>query len=178
MKRLVQLIDSISGICGGLAGLMLCVGLALTVGEIVLRSAFDATLFITDEYSGYLTCGLTFCGLSYTLREKGHIRMTFIHRVVSGRRRQYLDLLCYGLGFLFCAVITWYAWGLFWDSAVTGSRSMQVSETYLAVPQFFMPFGAFVMTLQFLAEILKAILVMRNDTAGIVLHEEIADLGR
>lgn len=178
MKRLVQLIDKVSGVCGGLAGLLLCGGLALIVAEIVLRSGFDATIYITDEYSGYLTCGLTFCGLAYTLREKGHIRMTFIHRVVTGRRREYLNLVCYGVGLAFSAIITWYTWSFFWDSVLTGSRSMQISETYLAIPQFFMPFGAGVLALQFLAELLKTVLIIRDDTAGLTLHEEIADLGR
>lgn len=49
---------------------MLCVALVMICAEIVLRSVFDRTLYITDEYSGYLMCGLTFCALAYTLREK------------------------------------------------------------------------------------------------------------
>ena len=178
MKRFIRVIDNISGICGGLAGFMLCAGLALTAIEIVLRGAMNSTLFITDEYSGYLMCGMTFCGLSYTLREKGHIRMTFIHKVVSSKGREYLDLVCYGVGALFCAGITCFTWALFWDSVATGSQSMQISETYLAIPQFFMPFGALIMTLQFLAEFLKTILVIKDDTAGLTIHEEITDLGR
>jgi TRAP-type C4-dicarboxylate transport system permease small subunit len=178
MKRFIRIIDKISGICGGLAGLMLCGGLALTAIEIVLRSGFSKTLFITDEYSGYLMCGVAFCGLSYTLREKGHIRMTFVHKVVSNRGREYLDLVCYGVGTVFCAVITWFTGSFFWDSIVTGSQSMQISETYLAIPQFFMPFGALIMTLQFVAEFLKTILKIKDDTAGLTIHEEIADLGR
>ncbi|OGR20015.1 MAG: hypothetical protein A2X81_12155 [Desulfobacterales bacterium GWB2_56_26] len=178
MKRLIRIIDVISGACGGFAGLLLCLGVVLTGLEIVLRSGLDSTLFITDEYSGYLMCGMTFCGLAYTLREKGHIRMTFIHKIVTGRRREYLDLFCYGAGTVFSAVLTYYTWALFWDSVMTGSQSMQVSETYLSIPQFFMPFGAFVLTLQFLAEFLKTILVIKGDTAGLTIHEEIADLGR
>ncbi|KJS02812.1 MAG: hypothetical protein VR65_03965 [Desulfobulbaceae bacterium BRH_c16a] len=178
MKFFIRTIDRLSGFCGALAGIMLCAGLALTAVEIVLRSAFDSTLFITDEYSGYMMCGLTFCGLSYTLREKGHIRMTFIHKVVTGRRREYLDLICYGVGILLCAALTCFTWAFFRDSIATGSQSMQISETYLAIPQFFMPFGALVMTLQFLAEFLKIILVIKDDAAGLTIHEEITDLGR
>ena len=178
MKRLIRIIDVISGACGGFAGLLLCLGVVLTGLEIVLRSGLDSTLFITDEYSGYLMCGMTFCGLAYTLREKGHIRMTFIHKIVTGRRRECLDLFCYGAGTVFSAVLTYYTWALFWDSVMTGSQSMQVSETYLSIPQFFMPFGAFVLTLQFLAEFLKTIMVVQGDTAGLTIHEEIADLGR
>ena len=178
MKQLIKIIDGLSTLAGGLAGAMLCLGLLLTCGEILLRTAFDRTLYITDEYSGYLMCGLTFCALGYTLKEKGHIRMTIIHGLVKDRKRDYLDALCFALGCLFSAFITFYTWELFRDSIATSSQSMQLSSTYLAIPQFFMPFGACIMTLQFFSEFLKSILILQGNTAGLVLHEEIQDLGR
>ncbi|MBU1565722.1 MAG: TRAP transporter small permease [Proteobacteria bacterium] len=178
MKRLIRIIDGISAVVGGLAGVMLCIGLVLTCGEILLRTAFDRTLFITDEYSGYLMCGLTFCALGYTLKEKGHIRMTIIHGIVKDRKRDYLDTICYAVGCIFSAFITFHTGQLFLDSVATGSQSMQISATYLAIPQFFMPFGALIITLQFFSEFLKSILVLKGDTSGLVLREEIQDLGR
>jgi len=178
MKRLVKWADTLSGFFGALAGVMLCSGLALIVAEIVVRSAFHRTLFVTEEYAGYLMCGLTFCALGYTLRERGHIRMTFLLRVVKGRWRVYLDILCFGIGLLFCAALTYYTGAFFWDSVVNESQSMQISETYLAVPQFFMPLGAFFMTVQFGGEILRAVAMLRGDTDGMKLYEEVDGLGR
>ena len=178
MKWMIQVIDGISAMIGGLAGVMLVIGLFLTSVEIILRSAFSSTLFITEEYSGYLMCGLTFCGLGYTLREKGHIRMTFLHRIIAGKSRSGLDAACCAAGFFFCAVITGFTGEFFWDSVVTRSQSMQISETYLAIPQFFMPLGALIMTLQFLGEFLKIILVIKGDTGGLAIREEAKDLGR
>ena len=55
---------------------------------------------------------------------------------------------------------------------------MHVSETYLAIPQFFMPFGSFLLTLQFLAEFLKGVAMLRGDTEGLRILEETDDLGR
>lgn len=178
MKRLVRTIDGISAFSGGLSGVILCIGLILAFIEIILRTAFSSTLFITEEYSGYLMCGLTFCGLGYTLREKGHIRMIFLHRIVTGKHRGYLDMICYAVGCLFCGAITFFSGEFFWDSVVTRSQSMQISETYLAIPQFFMPFGASIMTLQFLGELLKTILVLKGDAGGLAIREEAKDLGR
>jgi TRAP-type mannitol/chloroaromatic compound transport system permease small subunit len=178
MKQLIKIIDAISTFGGGLAGAMLCMGLLLASGEILLRTAFDRTLYITDEYSGYLMCGLTFCALGYTLKEKGHIRMTLIHGIITGRKREILEAVCFFIGFLFSSSITMYTWDLFRDSVATGSQSMQLSSTYLAIPQFFMPFGACILTLQFFSEFLKAILVLKGDTAGLLLREEIHELGR
>lgn len=178
MKKLINAIDRISGFGGFLAGAMMCMGVALVMGEIILRTGFSRTLYVTEEYSGYLMAILTFCALGYTLRERGHIRMTFLHKVVTGRPRVYLDMACFIVGFLFCVTLTWYMSIFFWDSVVTGSRSMQISRTYLAVPQAFLPFGSSVIALQFVSEFLKSIQILRGDTEGIVVAEEKDDQGR
>lgn len=157
---------------------MMCLGVALIGSEIILRSLFSKTLYITEEYSGYLMAMLTFCALGFTLRERGHIRMTFLQKVVKGKPRVLLDMVCCLIGFGFCLVFTYYTAVLFLDSAASGSRSMQISQTYLAIPQAFLPFGALIFTLQFLGEFLKNILVLRGDTTGIRLEEEGGDLGR
>ena len=59
-----------SGFSGWMAGIMMIIALVLTVAEIIIRTGFSKTLYITDEYSGYLMAMLTFCGLAYTLRER------------------------------------------------------------------------------------------------------------
>ncbi len=178
MKFCIRLIDRISALIGALAGLMLCAGLVMICAEIVLRSLFDRTLYITDEYMGYLMCGLTFCALAYTLREKGHIRMTLLFRLFSVRMRQQLNLLCYFAGLLFSAYLTYVCASFFWDSVATRSQSIQISATYLAIPQFAMPLGAFMLAMQFVAELLRGILILRGDTTGILVLAESDDAGR
>jgi TRAP-type C4-dicarboxylate transport system permease small subunit len=122
-------------------------------------------------------CALTFCALGYTLRDKGHIRMTFLLKVVRGRPRILLDMVCFAVGMAFCAALTWHTGLFFLDSVVSRSQSMQISETYLAIPQIFMPLGALVMTLQFLGEFLRALALLKG-VEGIELRQESSDLGR
>ena len=178
MKRLINLIDNLSGIGGWLAGILMAVALAISVAEIVVRSGFDATLYVTDEYTGYLMAMLTFMGLAYTLRERGHIRMMFLPHIIKGRAHVIFNMVCYLVGFLFCAGLTWFTGEFFWDSVVSESQSMQVSETYLAIPQFFLPVGSLLLTLQFAAEFLKGLALLRGDTQGLRILEEADDLGR
>ena len=66
----------------------------------------------------------------------------------------------------------------FWDSVITRSQSMQISETYLAIPQVALPAGAFLMALQFTSEFLKTVLVLKDDTGGLEILSESGDLGR
>ena len=178
MKRFIRFIDRLSLAGGWLSGLMVCLGLALVVTEILTRSIFNSTLYIAEEYSGYMMCGLTFCALAYTLREKGHIRMTFLHKVVEGRPRLLLDLVCFAIGIIFSFGLVYHTSLFFWDSVVTQSQSMQISETYLAVPQFALPVGALLLALQFISEFFKTVLMLKDDTEGLDIISESGDLGR
>lgn len=177
-KKLINVLDKLSGFGGLLAGTMMCLGVVLIVSEIVLRTGFSSTLYVTEEYAGYLMAMLTFCALGYTLRDRSHIRMTFLHKVVIGRPRIYLDMACFVIGFCFCVLLTYFTFNFFWDSVVIGSRSMQISRTYLAIPQAFLPFGSLIISLQFLSEFLKSILLLRGDTQGITIMAEATDQGR
>jgi len=88
------------------------------------------------------------------------------------------NMACFVVGFLFCAALTAFTGEFFWDSVVNETQSMQISETYLAIPQAFLPIGALLMTLQFAAEFLKGLAVLRGDTEGLRILEETDDLGR
>jgi TRAP-type C4-dicarboxylate transport system permease small subunit len=94
MKSLINAIDRISGFGGWTAGVLMVIALVIGVSEIVTRYVFGKTLYIADEYSGYLMAMLTFLGLAYTLRERGHIRMMFLVHVLKGRKRLIFNMIC------------------------------------------------------------------------------------
>ena len=161
MESFVRLCDRLSNACGLASGLLMVVSTLLVLDEVLVRTAFDTTLYITEEYSGYLMAAMTFLALAYTLKDKSHIRMTFLHTVAKGRVKIWIDIFAFSVGFLFCALLTYTMTDFFWDAVVTKSRSMQITQSYLAIPQFFMPFGTLVMTLQFAAEIFRSLLLLR-----------------
>jgi len=178
MKKIINFIDNLSGFSGWVAGIMTVVALVLVVAEIIWRTGFSSTLYISDEFAGYLMAMLTFCGLAYTLRERGHIRMMMLPHFLKGKGRIIFNMVCFVVGFIFCIALTWFTYVFFLDSYVSGSKSMHVSGTLLAIPQFFMPLGSLLMTLQFLAEFLKGVAMLRGDTEGLRIHEETDELGR
>lgn len=157
---------------------MAIAALMLTLGEIVMRSVFSKTLYITDEYTGYLMTMLTFMGLSYTMRERGHIRMTLLRHFIRGKGQTVLDIICLLIGFAFASAMTYFTFQFFWDSYVNETRSMQISETYLAIPQVFMPLGSAAFSLQFVGELMKEIVSLTGKTTDIQILEEPEDLGR
>jgi len=178
MKTFINAIDRISGFGGWAAGVLMVIALVIGVSEIVTRYAFGKTLYIADEYSGYLMAMLTFLGLAYTLRERGHIRMMFLMHILKGRRRVIFNMICMFVGFVFCIGLIQFTGEFFWDSVDNQTQSMQITETYLAIPEAFLPIGSFFLLLQFLSEFLKGVAILRHDTAGLRILEEIDELGR
>ena len=84
-----------------------------------------------------MMAAMTFLALAYTLKEKSHIRMTFLHTIAKGRAKIMVDVFALCVGATFCAVLTYTTMDFFWDAVVTKSRSMSISQTYMAIPQFF-----------------------------------------
>ena len=178
MKTVIKAIDRISGFGGWSAGVLMVAALLIGVSEIVTRYVFGKTLYIADEYSGYLMAMLTFLGLAYTLRERGHIRMMFLIHFLKGRRRVLFNMVCMFVGFVFCIGLILFTGEFFWDSVVNRTQSMQITETYLAIPQAFMPIGSVFLLLQFLSEFLKGFALLKQDTEGLRILEETDELGR
>lgn len=177
MESFVRICDKLSVACGVASGALMVISTLLVLAEIIMRGVFSKTLYITEEYSGYLMAALTFLALAYTLKDKSHIRMTFLHTIAKGKAKLWLDVFAFSVGFAFCALLTYTTGEFFWDAVVTKSRSMQISQTYLAIPQFFMPFGTGVMMLQFVAEIMRTILLLRAGNVDAV-EAESSMLGR
>ncbi len=171
MESFVRFCDRLSGACGVASGFLMVLSTVLVLTEILVRTAFSKTLYITEEYSGYMIAAMTFLALAYTLKDKSHIRMTFLHTIAKGKAKVWVDIFAFAIGLIFCSLLTYTSAELFWDSAITQSRSMQISQTYLAIPQFFMPWGTFVMALQFAAEIARSVLLLRSGHVGDVEAE-------
>jgi hypothetical protein len=55
---------------------------------------------------------------------------------------------------------------------------MQITETYLAIPQFFMPLGSLILTLQLAAGLLRGFLILKGEMPAGELIEIAEDLGR
>lgn len=162
MEKIVKIINRISDGFGYLAGLMIVFGFVLVMMEMIIRTFFSKTLHVTNEYTAYLTAGVTFLGLAYTLKEGGHIRLSFFHSFLKGKKVIILDIITFVIGIGFFAVITYITGKFAWGSYLIGSRSMQITRTLLWIPQSLLPIGSFVMVLQYIAETIKSVEDLRT----------------
>lgn len=157
VKKGIAVIERMNSVLGWLSGFCIACASFLIVAEVLGRLLFGQSLQVTDEYTGYLMAVSSFLGLSYVEKTHGHIRMDLINllrskfpRVIAAFR-----IWAYSMAIVFAGYLTCVGWRLFYQSYVYGSKSMQISETPLVVPQIFIPFGAAALLLQYLCNLYK-----------------------
>lgn len=163
MKKISQIIDKISNFGAYLVCIAVVVALGLTATEIVARSFFNATTYIANEYAGYCMAMICFFSYGYCLKENGHIRMNVIDKRIKGNALHIYHIVLDVVGIVICVYMTKYLVESWLDIYQLQTRSIQVSRTLLWIPQIVLPIGSFFLSLQFVSEIIKNILLIKGD---------------
>ncbi|MCC4264793.1 TRAP transporter small permease [Oceanimonas baumannii] len=95
-----------------LALLAICV---ISLGNVVVRYATDASFAFTEEFSVFLLVVLTFSGAALASRRHTHIRIELIENKLPPRLRVVLYLLQWAASVLLLALVVWYGGLLTWE---------------------------------------------------------------
>ena len=155
MLRLLTIIECLSDILAKLSALVLGLMTLLILVEIFLWNIFTKTTLIADEYSAYGLAALIFLGAGYTLKEKGHIRITLVLSRLPQRLALVVELLAGSTATIFVGYITWQLMRMTLSAWRYGSTSGTLTGTPLWVPQSLIVVGAAVFTLQMAVETMK-----------------------
>lgn len=141
MNFLSDFLDRVLKLGAYLSGFLI-VGLVLLIlTEIFIRSFFDMSTMIADEYSGYFYLASIFLALGYTFSRGAHIRINIITSRLSQKANRKFDILA-GIITLGVLAFTLYRTILFtYDSYDLEMLSENVSETPLYLTQLAMPIG-------------------------------------
>jgi len=157
VEKCIAAFENVVRTLGLLSGISVAAATLLIVAEIISRTAFGQSLHVSDEYTGYLMAVSSFLGLGYVEQMHGHIRMDLIDllREKFPGFIRVCRILAYSVALVFAVYLSCVGWRLFYQSYVFGSKSMQITETPLVIPQLFLPLGAAVLFLQYLCNIYK-----------------------
>ena len=156
MQRIIMAIERLSDVLAKLSALVLGLMTLLILVEIFLWNIFTKTTLIADEYSAYGLAALIFLGAGYTLKEKGHIRITLVLGRLPQRLALVVELLAGSTATIFVGYITWQLMRMTLSAWRYGSTSGTLTGTPLWVPQSLIVVGAAVFTLQMAVETVKA----------------------
>lgn len=172
MRRLLDLLDFISKALAAVAAALTLSIAVVIISEIVARSVFNYSFSFAWEYSAYAMGAAMFCGLAFTLRTGGHIRVSLLASALPEAVSKVVDVLCTLIAIGFSGYISAALCELAWKSFVSGSTSPSVTATPLVIPQGMLALGAMVLTLQFVARLIRLLLNEEPEDTSISYHAE------
>ncbi len=155
MNFLSSFIDRILKLGAYLSAFLIVALVLLILIEIFIRSFFDMSTMIADEYSGYLYLASIFLALGYAFSKGAHIRINIITSKLSEKSNKKFDIVA-AIITLFVLAFTFYRTVLFtYDSYSLEMLSENVSETPLYLTQLAMPIGIMIFMLAVVLFIFK-----------------------
>jgi len=168
MDKILQGIERIAYAVGYGTGYILLGIIALTQIEVVTRYVLRQPLILCDELGGYSLLAITFLGLAYCAKEKGHIRITFLVGRMSAKASGRVRVLTLILALIYIGIASKVSWDFLILSVKRGMKSNSWLMTPLYWPQMVLPVGC---TLFFLVLLVQLVRTIRDVTAGVRVEE-------
>ena len=150
-------IEKISGWSGWVSSLFMLLMMPVITYEVIMRYVFDNAPMIADEFGGYFLVAVTFIGLAYTMKEKGHIRVEMVTSKLSARGANWLRLFTLFVALVVTGVLTVETIAFVRFSIRLGLKSESWLMVPSYIPQIVMPIGVFLFFLQIMVETAKTI---------------------
>ncbi|MEX2468681.1 MAG: TRAP transporter small permease subunit [Pseudohongiellaceae bacterium] len=168
LDKVCSVIDRTNHLLGrGVAWLALAMVL-LMAAIVVLRYFFQFGSIAMQEAVMYLNALLFAAGAGYTLKEQGHVRVDIFYSRLTSRQQAWIELVG---GVLFLLPMTLFILVTSWDYVALSWRIREGSIESSGLPFVYLlksmiPLLAALLALQGIAEMLKAIRVLRAGPAS------------
>ena len=163
MEKIVRIIEKITDIAGGLLQAWIVFLLMMMVMlEVLARYVLQSPLSLADEMGGYMLVVIAFMGLGYTWKERGHVRVELVVNMLPRKLRNAMRFFTLILATLFCYPLIVGSFQMLQDTILFESRSGSWLRTPLVYPQSVILIGSVLLLLQFIAEIIKAVISFKQ----------------
>ena len=135
----------------------------------------DFVILSLAEISGYLLAAASFLALAGTLKAGAHIRVTMVLGFMSERMRRFAEVWAFGFSAAAAGYMTWQFANFAYVSLRFHEVSTGVVRVPLAYPQAVMAFGAGILTVALIDEL---ILVLTIGRPSFRAAEEAITLGK
>src|SRR5215218_10181097 len=163
LRLLLDGIERLGRLDGWIGAACLITLTLLMLAEITVRALSNffpwvpADIPVAWEYSSYLMAACFTFGAAMTLRAGGHIRVTLVLARVSPAVRRLLEI---GASVVAAAFTGFLAWSMvkFAFASFSRGQTSYASDTPIWLPQAVIAFGMLLLTLQFAARSVRAVL--------------------
>jgi len=156
MTFFVRTINSISRIFGIFSAALVGMAILVVCQMVVMRYFLNASTVWQTEFVTFAIVAATFMGSPYVLLIKGHVNVDLLPHYLTPRYRKILAFVASFLALVFCGVLCWQSFEFFYEALDGGWVTDTVWELPLWIPYSPMFAGLFLLTLQYVADILSS----------------------
>ena len=135
MDRLLEYARLLSRVGAWFGGALLIVAAFIIGVDVVIRKLFGWTVGGADELSGYALAIGSAWSFAFALTERAHVRIDSLYVTLPARLCALLDILGLTIFMLFLGMVTYYGYGVLWNTIEFDSHSMSPIATPLIYPQ-------------------------------------------
>ena len=157
LKLANRTLDIMADITLVIARVMITVMIVLVVIDVVARYAFNSPLGFASEYVMYLMVGVTLLAANYVLREKGHIRVDIVVRLLPQRAQVWLVVVTDAIGIYCVVLLLIQTFNLTVQSFAAKTSSVTPMATPLGIVQMMLPIGFGLLLIEFIRVFIIAI---------------------
>lgn len=158
ISKLINWIEVCSKAGGYISAFFMVLIVILITVEIFLRTIFNFSTLIADEYSAYFFVALVMLGLGCTLKDEAHIRINLILSRLGTRAQLLADMAVIALAITLCSFALYHSAIMVYDTYTLEMTADSISETPIWIPQIVIPFGFLLFDLQLLSNFLRRLL--------------------
>ncbi|MCG7599814.1 TRAP transporter small permease [Halomonas sp. McH1-25] len=151
----IRVMDAVSGATAVLAAAALAAGVLAVCHMIFMRYALDQSTVWQTEFAVFSVTGAMLLGAPYVLMTGGHVAVTVLPDALSGWPRKLMLLAASLVGLGFCVALTYGAWLYVLEAWHGGWTTGSVWNPPLWPALLPMAIGASLLSLQYVAEILR-----------------------
>lgn len=173
IQKFIYGVDQLSRTVGHVFAWSVMILIAGTVYEVFMRYALNDPTSWAFDFSYICYAALFYMAGAYALSRGGHVRCDVFYRLLPVRRQAAIDLGLY-VCFYFPGILALASYG--W---VDGYGSMRILESSVNSPagvpiwpmKMLVPFGAALLALQGIAEMMRCVLCLRENSWPPRLHD-------
>lgn len=157
MATLIRMIDRLSSMAATLAAAIVVYMVAHIGLEIVMRSVFNTSTFVTEEFVGFAVAAASFLALGEALRKERLIRIGLLVSRLPRMGRIISFLLIAVIGWATIGFLASYIWRTLVRDFTRGTLSTSIAEVPIWIPTSFVFAGLVIFLLQLCAEVLRTL---------------------
>ena len=157
MQKVIYVIEKINQyISGYIQAWLIFILMCLVLVEVTTRYILNSPLAISNELGGFALVCITFMGLAYTWKERGHVRVEFIFKMFPLKMQQWVRFLTVICALGFAIILIKASYDFVQVSVFFQDRSERL-RIPLVYPQLSLLVGSGLLTLQLVGEVLKSL---------------------